>query len=96
MPRDCLFFVIVVFPDHTHLLFLPNLVTHLCIVEELGCHKWPLFRPFLAVVVLSGSQSHNETDSEINKEPIKHNARRSRSFFMLNSIEHEISTAHKN
>ena len=27
MPRGCLQFVIVVFPDHTHLLFLNNLTT---------------------------------------------------------------------
>ena len=27
MPRGCLRFVIVVFPDHTHLLFLPSYIT---------------------------------------------------------------------
>ena len=26
VPRGCLQFVIVVFPDHTHLLFLPNVI----------------------------------------------------------------------
>ena len=33
VPRGCLQFVIVVFPDHTHLLFLVNFV---CIVFEQG------------------------------------------------------------
>ena len=28
VPRGCLQFVVVVFPDHTHLLFFTNLVLH--------------------------------------------------------------------
>ena len=28
VPRGCLQFVVVVFPDHTHLLFLNNFLTH--------------------------------------------------------------------
>ena len=28
VPRGCLRFVIVVFPDHTHLLFLPIVIMH--------------------------------------------------------------------
>ena len=34
VPRGCLRFVIVVFPDHTHLLFL---VSHDCCVDLLHC-----------------------------------------------------------
>ena len=30
--RGCLQFVIVVFPDHTHLLFLPENFRHFCII----------------------------------------------------------------
>ena len=36
VPRGCLQFVIVVFPDHTHLLFLNTLTTYTC--TELHAH----------------------------------------------------------
>ena len=33
VPRGCLQFVIVVFPDHTHLLFLAQMITnYICLV----------------------------------------------------------------
>ena len=36
VPRGCLQFVIVVFPDHTHLLFLGRLATIIC-VHGMSC-----------------------------------------------------------
>ena len=43
VPRGCLQFVIVVFPDHTHLLFLINFA---CIVFKQGLKKTSIFYVF--------------------------------------------------
>ena len=37
VPLGCLRFVIVVFPDHTHLLFLVTTVDHICVKLQLKC-----------------------------------------------------------
>ena len=37
VPRGCLQFVIVVFPDHTHLLFFKN--SYLCLVPHIVLYK---------------------------------------------------------
>ena len=43
VPRGCLQFVIVVFPDHTHLLFFSLPLTHVSLSTKLGpnlkCHQ---------------------------------------------------------
>ena len=37
VPRGCLQFVIVVFPDHTHLLFLSrSYYVYICVVNTIG------------------------------------------------------------
>ena len=40
VPRGCLQFVIVVFPDHTHLLFLYSVLNILHTIRVVG-HVWP-------------------------------------------------------
>ena len=35
VPRDCLWFVIVVFPDHTHLLFLSSEKSQIALFPKL-------------------------------------------------------------
>ena len=46
VPRGCLQFVIVVFPDHTHLLFLMTFVAQKSInlISKLECHNLHAFR----------------------------------------------------
>ena len=39
VPRGCLQFVIVVFPDHTHLLLLPETFLLVCTTYEYGCGR---------------------------------------------------------
>ena len=39
VPRGCLWFVIVVFPDHTHLLFPKCVLVHIRIKGEVGAVK---------------------------------------------------------
>ena len=43
VPRGCLQFVIVVFPDHTHLLFFTNSFTHMFNVSTLYRESIKLF-----------------------------------------------------
>ena len=43
VPRGCLQFVIVVFPDHTHLLFL-LLSSHIAILSICNCQLTPYTR----------------------------------------------------
>ena len=38
VPRGCLRFVIVVFPDHTHLLFLMNIRPHVLEIQLQKCY----------------------------------------------------------
>ena len=37
LPQGCLQFVIVAFPDHTHLLFFTSFLDTVCIVLYIGC-----------------------------------------------------------
>ena len=52
VPRGCLRFVIVVFPDHTHLLFLPNDCSHIEDAHLLFCACFIVFFSFLRGVEL--------------------------------------------
>ena len=52
VPRGCLQFVIVVFPDHTHLLFLHNDCSHIEDVHLLFFAHFMIFFSFLRCVEL--------------------------------------------
>ena len=68
VPRGCLQFVIVVFPDHTHLLFFSvNLIFHECFLVKIQCKRGKMFRPYQGMEWGKGESSIYYVEDEENE-----------------------------
>ena len=59
VPRDCLQFVIVVFPDHTHLLFLMSRLLCLCCVVTVNSFPVLAFNVVIITIVRYTLDNHS-------------------------------------
>ena len=71
VPWGCLRFVIVVFPDHTHLLFLNDLVFK---TRQQNAYKWPFWEHIIDQISKTGNvRSLKYSDNRVSDNAFLHN-----------------------